>query len=429
VALTFISISSGYVALSLPIIAFALYAIQRFYLRTSKQMRMMDLESKAPLYTNFTESAAGLATIRAFGWTKACESHHEELLADSQKPYYLLFAIQRWLALVLDLVVAGLAVVTMGIAVGLRGKVSPGFMGVALINIITISEDLNNLIISWTKTEASMGSIARIKAFSETIDSEFPQQKTSSPKENWPGTGNIEFRDVSCAGHDDEENILTDITLTFRPGEKIGICGRTGSGKSSLAGLLFRLMDPNQGQILVDGVNLSTIDTEEIRSRIIGMAQDPCLLPGSIRNNLFCDRTDDEVIEVLTQFGLWQTLESKGGLDSELNEDTFSHGQKQLFCFVRAFLRQSTVIVLDEATSSMDQEMEATVTNAIHEKWNDRTVLSIAHRLKSIVGFDKILVLGGGRVLEFDTPENLLSVDSEFKKLYSAERNETQVES
>lgn len=133
-------------------------------------------------------------------------------------------------------------------------------------------------------------------------------------------------------------------------------------------------------------------------------------------------RSDDDLIRILQHFGLWESIESNGGLDSELGDETFSHGQKQLFCFIRAYLCESNILVLDEATSNMTEAMENLVMNAIQTHWRGRTVIAIAHRIRSIVGFDKILVLRDGRILEFDSPARLLVTESEFKKLYDLER-------
>jgi ATP-binding cassette subfamily C (CFTR/MRP) protein 1 len=420
--MVFISVSSGYAALSFPFVAIVLYLIQRFYLRTSKQMRIMDLESKAPLYAHFTESTAGIATIRAFDWTEASTLRNEEFLDYSQKPFYLLFAIQRWLALVLDLVVAGVAVLIMGIAVRLHETLSPGWLGVALVNIITLSEELNNFIVSWTQTEAAMGSIARIKAFSETVRPLSSPADESEPPKHWPTAGVLEYDNVSCSGDDREQLILEGISLSINAGERIGICGRTGSGKSTLIGLLFRLMDPSKGRVLIDSLGLVSLDPEALRSRVAGAAQDACLIPGTIRDNLMSTKTDDELIGTLQHFSLWESIKSNGGLDSQLGEETFSHGQKQLFCFIRAYLFDSNILVLDEATSNMTEAMESLVIDAIQTHWSGRTVIAVAHRLRSIVGFDRVLVLRDGRILEFDSPARLLATESEFKKLYDLER-------
>lgn len=415
VAMLFISISSGYAALSIPLVGLALYVIQGYYLRTSKQIRLMDLEAKAPLYAHFTESAAGLVTLRAFGWTRESAKRNEELLAYSQKPFYLLFAIQRWLGLVLDLLVAGVAIVTVGIAVGLHGKISGGWLGVALVNIITLSEELNNFVVSWTKTEASMGAIARIKAIRETLSDESDPHGPEPPSD-WPSTAAIEFSHVSCAGDNKGAAILSDVSIKIRSGEKIGICGRTGSGKSTLIGMLFRFNDPAQGTITIDGLNLSNIEPEVLRSRIVGVAQDASILQGTVRANL-PDRSDFKLIAALSQFELWHLFEPHGGLGCKLVDLTLSHGQKQLFCFVRAYMSKSRLLVLDEATSNMTEDMEERVTNVLLQD-KERTVIAVAHRLRSIAAFDRIIVLREGRILEVGAPEELLSrPDSEFSQL------------
>jgi len=411
----FIAISSGYAALSIPFVGLALYVIQRYYLRTSKQIRMMELEAKAPLYAHFTESASGLVTLRAFGWTGQAATRNEELLAYSQKPFYLLFAIQKWLGLVLDLVVAGVGTVTVGIAVGLHGRVHGGWLGLAMVNIITLSERTNSLVTSWVDTEASMGSIARIKAIRDTLSAKSGSHDPEPPSE-WPSAAAVEFSHVSCSGDDGGPNILSDVSLSIRSGEKIGICGRTGSGKSTLIGLLFRFNDPTQGTVTIDGLNLSKVEPEILCTRITGVAQDASILQGTVRANL-PKRSDSELIAALEQFELWHIFEPHGGLDCKLVDLTLSHGQKQLFCVVRAYMSNSPLLVLDEATSSMTEDVEDTVTSALLQD-QGRTVIAIAHRLRSIAAFDRIMVLKEGRILEVGTPQELLSnTDSEFSQL------------
>lgn len=196
---TLIGVASPYTAISFPIVLIALYYIQKYYLRTSRQLRFMDLEAKAPLYSQFTECLSGLVTIRAFGWQKAMEDKSRELLERSQRPFYLLFAVQRWLTLVLDLVVAGIATVLIILVVEMRGSISAGYVGVALFNIIQFSQSIKLLITFWTNLETHIGSIARVKIFDETVKPEDLETENRPVPAAWPSQGAIEFKGVSAS--------------------------------------------------------------------------------------------------------------------------------------------------------------------------------------------------------------------------------------
>lgn len=193
-----IGVASVYAAIAFPLVLAALYFIQKYYLRTSRQLRFMDLEAKAPLYSQFTECLTGLATIRAFGWQHALEEKNRQLLDRSQKPFYLSFAVQRWLTLVLDLIVAAIAVLLITLVVKLRGTISGGYAGVALVNIIQFSQSIKMLVTFWTTLETQIGAIARIKIFNETVESEDRETENTMPPATWPAEGGLEFRNVSA---------------------------------------------------------------------------------------------------------------------------------------------------------------------------------------------------------------------------------------
>jgi ATP-binding cassette subfamily C (CFTR/MRP) protein 1 len=193
-----IGVASVYAAAAFPILLISLYFIQKFYLRTSRQLRFLDLEAKSPLYTQFMESLSGLATIRAFGWRCALEKKNLEMLDQSQKPFYLLFAVQRWLTLVLDLAVAAVAVILMVMVVELRGTISPGFVGVAMLNVILFSQSIKMLLTFWTNLETHIGSITRVKSFTEVTLNEHLPQEQNPPPAQWPTAGAVEFHDM-CA--------------------------------------------------------------------------------------------------------------------------------------------------------------------------------------------------------------------------------------
>ncbi|KAK2853332.1 hypothetical protein FQN49_005174 [Arthroderma sp. PD_2] len=421
-----IGVASVYAAIAFPLILGALYFIQKYYLRTSRQLRFMDLEAKAPLYSQFTECLNGLATIRAFGWQEALEKKNRKLLDRSQKPFYLLFSVQRWLTLVLDLVVAGIAVLLIVLVVKLRGTISGGYAGVALLNVIQFSQSIKLLITFWTTLETHIGAIARIKVFNETATSEDKDTETTQPPPNWPAQGGIEFKSVS-AEYRPGEPILKNVTLSVSPGEKLGICGRTGSGKSSLILTVFRMMELSGGSISIDGIDLSTIPRQEIRSRITGVSQDALILKGSMRLNVDPSSTlaDDAMISALKSVQLWNVINEKGGLDTDIDEFHLSHGQKQLLCLARAILRPSTILILDEATSNVDNKTDEIMQRVIREKLSSRTIIAVAHKLDTILDFDRVALLDGGELLEYDDPYTLLSTDSSFSRLYASTMAET----
>lgn len=221
--------SSYYVAISFPFIAVFYYYLQRGYLRTSRQLRFLDLEEKAPVYSQFLETLAGLPTVRAFGWGGAAIHKNHDLVDRSQKPFYLLIIVQKWLIMVLDLVTAGLALLIVGFAVYLRDKVSVGLTGVALVQLISMSQALNLLIQFWTSVETSIGAVARIKNFTEEAGDENKPNETAEPPETWPSAGGVVISDLT-ASYDDTEPVkaLDGVGIIIKPGEKVGICGRTG---------------------------------------------------------------------------------------------------------------------------------------------------------------------------------------------------------
>ncbi len=213
-------------------------------------MRLLDLEAKSPLYSYFISSFSGLTALRAYGWTKEAEEENLKRLNESQRPYYFLFCLQRWLTLVLDLIVAGLAVLLVGMAVGLRDRINPGLLGVALTSVMGIGMTLSFLIQSWTQLETSLGAITRINLFEKEtpIDKDGPDM----PPEKWPSNGAINISGLYAKYGD--RTVLTDINLDIKAGQKVAVVGRSGSGKSTLIMMLLRLYQPEKGNIAIDGI-------------------------------------------------------------------------------------------------------------------------------------------------------------------------------
>lgn len=374
-------------AITVPVLLLVVYFIQDIYLKTSRQLRFMDLEAKSPVYSHFLETLDGLPIIRAFGWQESAIKAHLVRLDASQRPYYLLFCIQRWLSLVMDLLVAGMAVTVVALAVELRSSTTAGLLGVALNNVLTFNSTLSNLITEWTSLETSLGAISRVRSFESTTISEQLPEECQTPPDDWPTRGAIQFQDLS-ATYGDEALVLNNINMDIAPGQRVGICGRTGSGKSSLLLTLLRLLDMHSGTITIDGLDLRTIPRSDIRSRLIAIPQDPFMLLGSVRLNADpSGAVSDEIITgALIKIGLWSLLESRGGLDANMQEQPLSHGQQQLFCLARAMLRKGRVLILDEATSNVDSETDKSMQRIIREEFGNHTIITVAHRV-SVAAF------------------------------------------
>lgn len=276
---------------------------------------------------------------------------------------------------------------------------------------------------NWTRLETSLGAISRLISFEAQTRSEHLPKECQSVHESWPIYGSIEFKNVSASYTSDDNLVLRNLNLSIQPGEKIGICGRSGSGKSSLITTLFRMLEvTDDSSIEIDGIDITTLPREVVRSRLNAIPQEPFFLRGTIRANADPQQqhTDAEIITAITKVHLWDLVLAKGGLDVDLDAEFFSHGQRQLFCLARAILRKSKVVVLDEATSNVDTKSDDLMQKVIRDEFSDCTIIAVAHRLDTILDFDKIALLSKGELTEFDTPKALLARDSAFKELYNS---------
>ncbi|OJK01767.1 hypothetical protein ASPACDRAFT_25680 [Aspergillus aculeatus ATCC 16872] len=413
--------SSHYVAATVPFLIGLLYLVQTFYLKTSRQLRILEIEARAPLLSHFMETLQGLSSIRAFGWTRSYTAQNDRLLGTAQQSLYLLYCAQLWLTLVLDMIVAVLAVILVSIAVTTRTSTGAS-IGLALVNVVAFGANLKGLVYNWTALEIAMGAIARIRDFTSNTPSEEQPCSKAPPPPDWPQQGLVRFHDVSAAYNSESPPVLKNVSLEVQPGQKLAICGRTGSGKSSLVGSLLRLLDLRSGTIEIDGVDISTLARQDVRSRLITLPQEPFFYHGTIRENLDVQgqHTDEDLYEILSRLGLQELIVRKGGLDVSMSEDMLSHGQRQLLCVVRASLRTSKILILDEATSSVDQETEALILDVLRERFRDHTVVCIAHRLNTILDYDQVIVLDQGCVVECGHPATLAAQPSIFAELLRA---------
>ncbi|TLD19247.1 hypothetical protein PspLS_09793 [Pyricularia sp. CBS 133598] len=424
-----ICVTSRYLGITIPFFFGSLYLVQHFYLRTSRQMRLLDIELKAPLYSQFIETIDGLATIRAFGWEDGSVKRNMAILNDSQRPSYILYCLQRWLVFSVDMLIMFLALILIILTTTLRQQIGPGFIGIALSNILAFSATMKSTITSWVNLEVSLGAVSRIRSFALDLETELPEKLPEAWSEpsgaSWPAHGALELRGLA-ASYPSSGRVLNDISLSVQPGQKIGICGRTGSGKSSLTMCLLRMMDLDDGAILIDGVDTATLPPDFVRSRLVAIPQSAYIFDGTVRLNVdpAGAAADEEIATVLREVRLWARVEALGGLDATIEHGVLSQGQAQLLVLARAMLRKGTILILDEATSSLDKETSAIVDSVVKTWFADWTVLAIAHKLDSILDFDKVLVLDAGRVMEFDNPRKLLATEgSVFGDLYNLHKD------
>ncbi|RMJ01454.1 hypothetical protein CDV36_015802 [Fusarium kuroshium] len=446
-----VAVGTPWLAISYPLMFVLLYMLQMFYLRTSRQLRLLDLEAKSPLYAHFLDTIRGIATIRAFGWTDNEILHSQHLLNTSQRPAYLLAMIQRWLATSLNLIVMILAVAVVAMATQLR--TNSGFAGASLVTLMTWGEALSSLIQYYTQLETSIGAVSRLKAFAENVPSENMDGEDLEPPEEWPTQGNIEIKGVSASYNGESDTAssesesastnlaLDNITISIKPGQKVALCGRTGSGKSSIILLLLRLLDPlsNQSQnIVIDGLPYDRVDRSTLRRRIIAVPQDSVFLPdgSSIKENLdpFNVASDIECLAVLEDVRLTKFVHDHGTIHAGIKAEDLSAGQKQLFSLGRALLRRRVkrhlgsntggILLLDEVSSSVDRATDSLVQQIIKEEFDGYTIVMVSHRLDIVVEvFDSVVVLDRGRVMETGSPRELANTDgSWFNELWTVEK-------
>lgn len=413
-----------YLACALPVILVALFFIQRYYLRTSRQVRHLDLEMKAPLYTYFEETAAGLTHIQAFNWQEPNIHYGILLLDESQQPFYTLMAVQQSLGLVLGLLSACVGTLLVGISLFVRESSSQGSVGLSFLNLIGLSYVCQETIIAWTKLETSSGALARLSDFTKNTPQEDNVSRVKLP-ETWPSHGQIQLTKITA--HYDQEHearpVLNDFSLSIPPGHRVGIVGRSGSGKSSLLMVLLGFIQ-YQGTVEIDGVDISKVSRQELRSRLVTITQDQVRFNDTVRANLLPftmnnskpissdeqekqAQKDREVEELLESLNIWEEVKGKGGLNTMLDLVGFSNGQLQLMCIARAILRQretgSKVVLVDEATSSVDATAEAVVHRVMREHFSGCTVITVAHRKSGIDGADSIVGLHRGERVDPDS--------------------------
>ncbi|KAB1263533.1 Multidrug resistance-associated protein 1 [Camelus dromedarius] len=403
-------------AVVIPPLGLIYFFVQRFYVASSRQLKRLESVSRSPVYSHFNETLLGVSVIRAFEEQERFIRQSDLKVDENQKAYYPSIVANRWLAVRLEYVGNCIVLFAALFAVISRHSLSAGLVGLSVSYSLQVTAYLNWLVRMSSEMETNIVAVERLKEYSET-EKEAPWQiPEMAPPSAWPQVGRVEFRDYGLRYREDLDLVLKHINVTIEGGEKVGIVGRTGAGKSSLTLGLFRINESAEGEIIIDNVNIARIGLHDLRFKITIIPQDPVLFSGSLRMNLdpFSQYSDEEV---------WTSLELahlKGfvsALPDKLNHECAEGGenlreagvgQRQLVCLARALLRKTKILVLDEATAAVDLETDALIQSTIRTQFDDCTVLTIAHRLNTIMDYTRVIVLDKGEIRECGSPSDLL---------------------
>ncbi|XP_006630977.3 ATP-binding cassette sub-family C member 2 [Lepisosteus oculatus] len=394
------------------------FFVQRFYVATSRQLRRLDSVSRSPIYSHFGETVAGLSIIRAYGHQDRFLQQNEATIDQNLKSVYPWIVSNRWLAMRLEFVGNLVVFFSALLAVISRDSLYSGLVGLSISYALNVTQTLNWLVRMTSELETNIVAVERVSEYTE-IDNEAPWITDKRPPQNWPDSGKIQFKNYKVRYRPELDLVLHGITCDIESTEKIGIVGRTGAGKSSLTNCLFRIIESAGGHILIDGIDIATLGLHDLRSRLTIIPQDPVLFSGTLRMNIdpFEKFSDSEIWRVLELSHLKEYVDGlQEGLYHEVTEggENLSVGQRQLICLARALLRKSPILILDEATAAVDLETDNLIQTTIRQEFSHFTVLTIAHRLHTIMDSSRVMVLDAGKIVEFDSPSVLLQKQGHF---------------
>ncbi|XP_035914957.1 multidrug resistance-associated protein 1 isoform X9 [Anopheles stephensi] len=411
--LVVISISTPIFAAVIVPIGVLYYAVQRFYVATSRQLKRLESVSRSPIYSHFGETIQGVQTIRAYSVQDRFITESDERVDSNQLCYCPSIIANRWLAVRLEMVGNLIILFAALFAVLGRETMNAGLVGLSVSYALQITQTLNWLVRMTSDVETNIVAVERIKEYGETKQEAAWELPNSTLPRDWPEQGMVEFRDFQVRYREGLELVLRGISFTVKGGEKVGIVGRTGAGKSSLTLALFRIIESAGGSIVIDGQDIAQLGLHALRSRLTIIPQDPVLFSGTLRINLdpFNAQSDDDIWKALEHAHLKSFVKGlTAGINHEVTEggENLSVGQRQLICLARALLRKTKVLILDEATAAVDLETDDLIQRTIRTEFKDCTVLTIAHRLNTIMDSDKVIVLDKGQIVEFAPPAELL---------------------
>jgi len=381
-----------------------------------------------------------VTVIRAFGASTKFLRDMLRCIDTNSNPYYWMWAVNRWFS-IRFLILANSLIGAVALIAVLVPSITASTAGFLLTLATSVPYILLFMIQRFVRLEQSMVAVERIKEFSE-IKREAPEFVEPRPPALWPANGAIKCENLTIRYAPELPDVLHNLSFEVTAGEKVGVLGRTGSGKSTLALSIFRFVEPTEGRILVDDVDIASVGLSDLRSKLTIIPQDPTILSGTLRSTLdvFSDYEDTDLYEALRRVHLIPSdnaSEDMGevvnsnvfrNLDSPVSEggDNFSAGEKQLLCMARAILKRTKLLLMDEATASVDYATDELIGKTIRQEFADSTILTIAHRLRTIIDYDKVIILDEGKILEYDKPFTLLSdPSSKFHTLCKATgRNE-----
>ncbi|KAI3882887.1 hypothetical protein MKX03_015782 [Papaver bracteatum] len=373
--------------------------------------------TKSMVANHLGESIAGAMTIRAFQNEERFFLRNLELIDKNASPFFYIYSANEWFIQRLEtLSVIVLCSSALLLVLLPQGTFSSGFIGMAL----SYGLSLNMSLVFSTQNQCALAnniiSVERLSQYMNIPSEALEVVQGNRPAPSWPAVGRVEFHDLKIRYRDDTPLVLQGITCTFEGGHKIGIVGRTGSGKTTLISALFRIVEPFGGKIVIDGIDISTIGLHDLRMRLGIIPQDPTLFKGTVRYNLdpLSQHSDHEIWEVLEKCQLRDTVqEKKEGLCSLVEQDggNWSMGQRQLFCLGRALLKRSQILVLDEATASIDNATDSILQRTIRTEFESCTVITVAHRIPTVMDSTMVLAISDGKIVEYDEPTKLMNQD------------------
>jgi ABC-type multidrug transport system fused ATPase/permease subunit len=395
--------------------------LRKYYLRTSRAVKRIESVTRSPIYALFSSSLSGLMTIRAFNMENDFVNLFIEKINTNTRAFFVFSCSGRWFGLRLDLMTCCLTFLTAILSVALRNSMDASSVGLGLTYCINLTALFQWAVRQSAETENFMTSAERIDEYSHIPPEEGFYKDEIEPPVNWPMEGRIEFENYKLRYRSELEPVLKGINLKINPRNKIGIIGRTGAGKSSVFQALFRLTDKStiDGKLFIDGIDINKISLKNLRSILNIIPQSPVLFSNTLRYNL-------DPLKHYTDQELWDALEAVqlktkiSNLEEKLNTQVaeygsnFSVGECQLICVARAILKQSKILLIDEATAHVDTKTDQLIQKILREKFQNQTILTIAHRLNTIMDSDQIIVMNDGIILDYGTPTELLTKQSDI---------------